>query len=169
MHPSSPLPWNQLTHLQYREAPLSECLTVLRQTPMLVWCALWITLDDVEEPHAAAPLELRFLRALSLIALNGDEVSDDPPCSVLRYLTCPSLRTLRLNQLALSPSQLVYLQDFVARSGCKIQDLMLFNGRPPGPASQRITDEAQTLLAKSHIANTSFIGEEDLPGLAWVA
>ncbi|KAF7308436.1 hypothetical protein HMN09_00692400 [Mycena chlorophos] len=169
LHPSSPLPWSQLTHLQYREAPLSECLTVLGQTPMLVWCKLWVTLDDVDEPDTAAPVELRFLRALLLITPNEDEDGDDPPCFVLRYLACPSLRTLRLNQLALSPSQLVYLQDFVARSGCKIQDLMLFNGGPPGPASKRITDAVRTSLAKAHVANTSFIGEEDIPELAWVA
>jgi hypothetical protein len=106
------LPWAQLTSLTLSYVSSQSCAPILRQTSNLVHCAL----NFRESPEADDLLDvtLPYLHSLKLDGAGSSKY--------LETLIVPTLRNLRILDLYLEPE---YIHTFVAKSGCKLQNLRI--------------------------------------------
>jgi hypothetical protein len=105
------LPWAQLTSLTLSHISPQSCAPILRQTSNLVHCAL-----EFRESHEAFDLLVITLPHLHSLTLDGSAVR-----KFLKTLIVPALRNLRILNSYL---ELEYTA-FVAKSGCKLQNLRI--------------------------------------------
>ncbi|KAJ7859535.1 hypothetical protein B0H14DRAFT_2506685 [Mycena olivaceomarginata] len=110
------LPWAQLTSLTLTGVFPQYCAPILRQTSNLVHCAL----KFCESPAADDLLDvtLPYLRSLTL---DGSGACGE----YLEALIVPALRNLRILSSYLEHTYIPTLAAFVAKSGCKLQNLRI--------------------------------------------
>jgi hypothetical protein len=109
------LPWAQLTSLTLIQVSPQYCAAILRQTSNLVYCEL----EFSERPEAVGLLDvtLLYLHSLTLDGTDSEEY--------LETLIVPALRNLRILNSNVEPEYIPTLAAFVAKSGCKLQNLRI--------------------------------------------
>ncbi|KAF7376815.1 F-box domain-containing protein [Mycena sanguinolenta] len=114
------LPWAQLTRLTLFYLGINRCISILRQTTKLVQCSLTMSSSQSESvDFLGSDLALPHLEVLSL------ETMTQPVDGVgfLSSFIVPSLHTLELKEIFLGAEPIPALEMFVARSGCRLQQL----------------------------------------------
>ncbi|KAK6978002.1 F-box domain-containing protein [Favolaschia claudopus] len=122
--PSVILPWSQLTSLALKNLYVDVTVSLLRETPRLVDCTLnfWNRPDQFD----FTPLSLPHLKTLIL------DQRCDANLSFLYTLATPALVSLQLpERFLVSPysDPIPSLEVFLTNSGCRLQQLKLFNPR----------------------------------------
>jgi hypothetical protein len=118
--PLAHLTWLTL-HCVYRD----EYVVILQQTSALFQCELIIEVGlDTDPPPTAARIELPRLEVLTLSTLNTLGASSTPTGCLDDFIV-PALRDLRVPESFLSPIYIDTLASFVAKSGCKLQELRI--------------------------------------------
>ncbi|KAJ7356455.1 hypothetical protein DFH08DRAFT_849112 [Mycena albidolilacea] len=112
------LPWAQLTSLTLSHVSPEYCGPILRQTSNLVHC----TLEFSKCPKAIDLLDVT-LPYLHSLTLDGSD-----PGEYLEMLIVPVLRNLRMLNAYLEPEYIPTLAAFIAKSGCKLQNLRVTYG-----------------------------------------
>ncbi|KAJ7859530.1 hypothetical protein B0H14DRAFT_2506674 [Mycena olivaceomarginata] len=109
------LPWAQLTSLTLSHVSSQSCALILRQTSNLVRCAL----EFRERPKAVDLLDvtLPYLHSLTLDGPDSEEY--------LETFIVPALCNLRILNSYLELEYIPTLAAFVAKSGCKLQNLRI--------------------------------------------
>jgi hypothetical protein len=109
------LPWAQLTSLTLSYFSPQHCAPILRQTSNLVHCAL----EFRERPKAVDLLDVTLpdLHSLTLDGLDSEEY--------LETFIVPALCNLQILNSYLEPEYIPTLAAFVAKSGCKLQNLRI--------------------------------------------
>ncbi|KAJ7356453.1 hypothetical protein DFH08DRAFT_802499 [Mycena albidolilacea] len=110
------LPWAQLTSLTLSHVSPEYCAPILRQTSNLVHCAL----EFCEYPEAVDFLDVT-LPYLHSLTLDGRGARGE----YLEMLIVPALRNLQILNAYLEPEYIPTLAAFVAKSGCKLQNLRI--------------------------------------------
>jgi len=113
------LPWAQLTALTLRSVFPHECVPVLRQTSNLVYCKLYLVLGD-DEIDGLSDVKLPCLTSL---------VMEDPNCEhitgYINTLIVPGLSSFQVQERFLGGNPIEALASFIAKSGCKLQELRI--------------------------------------------
>ncbi|KAJ7171023.1 hypothetical protein C8R46DRAFT_1087516 [Mycena filopes] len=114
------LPWLQLTSLTLSSIWPFESRQILRQTPHLVHCnlALYISTDSLGP-------DLTLLHLESLVLDEEDPVGVGDRMEFLNTFILPALRTLQVAEEFLGREPCDSLSSFIAKSGCKIQELTI--------------------------------------------
>ncbi|KAJ6468669.1 hypothetical protein C8R47DRAFT_1151296 [Mycena vitilis] len=115
-------PWAQLTSLKLPEAHPCRYVSILVQTRNLVHCELRIygALLDHGNVGPEEDIQLPRLEFLTLIHVGGELVKDFLPTLIV-----PALRNLEIPESYLAPDPIASLTAFVAKSGCRLEELHL--------------------------------------------
>ncbi|KAF7376776.1 F-box domain-containing protein [Mycena sanguinolenta] len=112
------LPWVQLTRLTLFYVGINRCISILRQTTKLVQCSLTMHSSQSESlDFLGSDLALPHLEYLSLEAIR------QPVDGFLSSFVVPSLQRLELQEIFLGAEPIPALEMFVAKSGCRLQQL----------------------------------------------
>ncbi|KAJ7356457.1 hypothetical protein DFH08DRAFT_459284 [Mycena albidolilacea] len=109
------LPWAQLTSLTLSHVSSQSCALILRQTSNLVRCML----EFRERPKAVDLLDVT-LPYLHSLTLDGPDTEE-----YLETFIVPALCNLRILNSYLELEYIPTLAAFVAKSGCKLQNLRI--------------------------------------------
>lgn len=119
--PSMLLPWGQLIRFKTQFLTITECLKVLRRSPMLKECHL----ESVYSPEIiASPVSGTLysdLETLDVVLIKGAALS------LFHSITLPSLRDLRVSYGGVGGALLSAIQSLIIRSGCKLKRLCIEN------------------------------------------
>ncbi|KAJ7476229.1 hypothetical protein FB451DRAFT_269696 [Mycena latifolia] len=117
------IPYAQLTSFTGTAFSLSECLTLLAQTPALVDCVFYLETHDNLSPFGLSIQPLLHLKTLKLWS------SVAYAYLILGLVTLPSLETLSIACHPGSSSATRYVVDsFFSRSGCNLRSLSFSSG-----------------------------------------
>ncbi|KAJ7845775.1 hypothetical protein B0H13DRAFT_1730960 [Mycena leptocephala] len=124
------LPWSQLTSLTLRYAYPRECTPVLQKTTNLVHCRLYLsgTGHDQPEPDIVLP---------SLESLTFHHNGNTAGTEYLTTFIVPALRSLEVPERSLGPNPIGFLQLFISKSGCRLQEVHLTGERTISEDSYR--------------------------------
>ncbi|KAJ7171013.1 hypothetical protein C8R46DRAFT_1190514 [Mycena filopes] len=112
------LPWLQLTSLTLNSVWPGESMQILRQTPHLLHCNLALFIGaEIVGP------DLTLLRLESLVLV--EEAPEGDRIEFLNSFIFPALRTLQIAEEFLGTKPCDSLSSFIAKSGCKIQELTI--------------------------------------------
>ncbi|KAJ6602793.1 hypothetical protein DFH09DRAFT_451509 [Mycena vulgaris] len=120
-YPTAFLPWSQLTSLTLIATTPTHCWPILQQSANLVHCELVIYGDGVPQPPVTIP------RLESLIFWVFDPL--DPLTQRLDTFVVPALRTLQIPEELLGMVPIQSLTSFIAKSGCKLQEVRITGKR----------------------------------------
>ncbi|KAJ6454520.1 hypothetical protein C8R47DRAFT_1166933, partial [Mycena vitilis] len=122
------LPWNQLTALHLAPVSPPQFMGILHHTANLVHCKLTIFMTPTAESDAARidprPLTLSRLEVL-VMTIDGWLSEDEGPMGWFRLATFPALRRLQVARRLLEPDPIATLRAFIARSGCRLQEVYI--------------------------------------------
>ncbi|KAJ7769227.1 hypothetical protein B0H14DRAFT_2967707 [Mycena olivaceomarginata] len=123
--PTVILPLAHLTWLTLHRVYRDEYVAILQQTSALFQCELIIEVGrDTDPPPATARIELPRLEILALSTVDTLGASSTPTGCLDDFIV-PALRDLRVPESFLNPSYIDALASFVAKSGCKLQELRI--------------------------------------------
>ncbi|KAJ7105076.1 hypothetical protein C8R43DRAFT_227261 [Mycena crocata] len=147
-----PLPWPQLTSLTLTAIYPTQCGPILRQTTQLVHCTLALCL---EAPPPPPDTTLPHLQSLVLMLW---EAGGDEPTSLgyLQSFIVPALRKLQVPENFLGTRPVYSLGQFIAKSGCNLQQLCL-----TGFPRFRFAPEKNYTKAFPYISNITFVRESE--------
>ncbi|KAJ6456458.1 hypothetical protein C8R45DRAFT_1186671 [Mycena sanguinolenta] len=112
------LPWAQLTCLTLDGVAIDPSISVLQQTTNLVQCDP--LLSSLKEPARFVGSYLILHRMESLILEDYGRAVD----GYLASFVVPALRRLHLQEICLSVDPIPALEMFIAKSGCKLQEVL---------------------------------------------
>ncbi|KAF8140779.1 hypothetical protein K438DRAFT_1879330 [Mycena galopus ATCC 62051] len=112
------LPFAQLTSITLKLVFRSEYAVILPQASNLVHCELGIVTDGYGDLAPDRDIELQCLESLVLCV-------DGPAPGSLDDFIVPGLRSLRLAESFLGPEPIDRLSSFIAKSGCKLQEVFV--------------------------------------------
>ncbi|KAF7334575.1 F-box domain-containing protein [Mycena venus] len=144
------LPWAQLTSLSLDRVYPHECVPVLKQTPNLVHCTLWLFFFYGDDSSLFDELTLPCLEALTINNPGHVRVR------VMKFLAkfnVPALRTLQIPERCLGPDIIRSLASFISNSGCKLNE-----GSICITGARTISEEAYRMAFPS-IAKFCFTGQ----------
>ncbi|KAJ7667465.1 hypothetical protein DFH06DRAFT_218907 [Mycena polygramma] len=122
------LPWNQLTALHLASVSPPQFMGILHHTANLVHCRLTIFMTPTAESDAARidprPLTLPRLEVL-VMTMDGSLSHDEGPTGWFGLATFPALRRLQVARRLLEPDPIATLRAFIARSGCRLQEVYI--------------------------------------------
>ncbi|KAJ7498019.1 hypothetical protein B0H11DRAFT_830070 [Mycena galericulata] len=118
--PEITLPWAQLTRLMAQDADPDMCSRFLEHAPNLIYCTLQLHGSRIEWAQ-------RHLARLETLILEDVSAAGHQLRGLLESLTLPSLRKLHIPRKFLLPDSVVALETFIARSGCKLEELYIIS------------------------------------------
>ncbi|KAF8187019.1 hypothetical protein K438DRAFT_1936688 [Mycena galopus ATCC 62051] len=116
------LPWHQLTKLTCESFTDIECVAALRRCPAIVDCSFAVRnlKQSMESITSLSPLVHGCITSLQIRGTSN--------LDIIRLLTLPSLRVLRLECACFPDNDVEILVSFLARSGCYLESLCLWFG-----------------------------------------
>ncbi|KAF8145306.1 hypothetical protein K438DRAFT_2099561 [Mycena galopus ATCC 62051] len=114
------LPFAQLTLMSLKFVFRREYAVILPQASTLVHCELGIVSDGIGDLAPDHDIELQYLESLAL-SMSAEE----PAPGSLDDFIVPPLHNLRLRESFLGPEPFDRLSSFIAKSGCKLQEVFV--------------------------------------------
>ncbi|KIM84159.1 hypothetical protein PILCRDRAFT_818480 [Piloderma croceum F 1598] len=112
------VPWNQIEYLDMGNCQLDQCLDLLRVTPNLEKCAVWLSHSEPRRSHS--PVQLLRLRSLAII---GD------PSNLIDKLLLPNLSEISITALGAPWTATHQLTSLLSQ--CSLAKLSLCSDEPP--------------------------------------
>ncbi|KAJ7493172.1 hypothetical protein B0H11DRAFT_951179 [Mycena galericulata] len=118
--PEITLPWAQLTRLVAQTADPDMCSRVLEHAPNLIYCKV-----QLRGYHWQIGWVQRHLAYLEILILEDVGSTGHQLNGLIESLTLPALRKLHVPRKFLLPDSAGALEAFIARSGCKLEELYI--------------------------------------------